>query len=174
MSAWNDDEPREHECPVPLEAEVAEFDVGGMFFSPAGRWETITGRSRWEHAPRIAVHTDRTGPDYAWTFWRFTKLAYLSSWRASRRPQVRVFEIGSTAIEAEVTDARSFGNGHTLLSAHQVRGAGWQVTDLSDGATVETMTVPNKARARAEVNRRARAHAKRLGVPLYRPEAGVR
>jgi hypothetical protein len=172
VNTW-DDEPREHECPTPLERPVDEFAVGGMFFSPAGRWETITEIApRAQYAYTDVVHTDRTGPDYAWTLRTSARLPYVPSWRAMAH-QVRVFDL-TIALDVEVTGARSFGHGHTLLTARQVRGAGWEITDRPDGATVETVPVPNKARARSEVNRRARAHAKRLGVPLYRPEAGAR
>src|SRR5262249_41293823 len=65
---YNNDE---HECPRPLEELAAEFDVGGMFLSPAGRWETIIDRPPFgDHPARISVYTDRTGPHYCWTFRR--------------------------------------------------------------------------------------------------------
>jgi hypothetical protein len=176
MTAWydNDIEVAEHECPTPLETPVGEFAVGDMFYSPAGRWETVTERTPFQEvSARIIVRTDRTGTGYAWTFWSSTKLPHLSGWRAATGAQVRVFELFSM-IDAEVTTARTACHGHTVVSARRVRGVGWEITDLVDGATVEVVSVPSKARARSEVTRRARAHAKRLGVPLCRLDtAGV-
>jgi hypothetical protein len=165
------DPPDEHECPQPLDELVEHFGVGGMFLSPAGRWETITDLSPFsEYSARVEVHTDRTGRDYCWQFWKSQKLPYLPSWRVSRPRYVVVFE--SSSLLAEVTDSpRSFGHGYHLVSATQQRGAGWAIADCPDGKTVETVTVPNKARARTEVKRRAQAHAKRLGVPMWHPPA---
>jgi hypothetical protein len=164
------DEHAEHECPRSLEQSVDEFDVGGMFLSPAGRWETITTRTPYaEYSARVTLHTDRTGPGYAWTFWRSVKFPYLPSWLARRPRHIIVFELTSI-IDVEVTDAFTYGHGHTLLTARPVRGAGWEITDQPHGTTIESVTVPSKARARSEVNRRARAHAKRLGLPVgYEP-----
>src|SRR5947208_2900221 len=112
MSYDNDFGP-EHECPRPLADEVDNFGTGGMFLSPAGRWETITDLSPFsEYSARVGVHTDRTGPDYCWQFWRSQKFPYVPSWLASRLRQVVVFEFG-THICAEVTDSpRSWGHGH--------------------------------------------------------------
>src|SRR5262249_48939575 len=108
---YNNDE---HECPRPLEELAAEFDVGGMVLSPAGRWETIIDRPPFgDHPARISVYTDRTGPHYCWTFRRSEKLPYLPSWLTSQHKHVKVFELGST-LAVEVTSARSFGHGHTL------------------------------------------------------------
>lgn len=77
-----------------------------------------------------------------------------------------VFDLGH-CIEAGITDsARYWASGHTLVTARMERGQGWQVSDCPDGRTPNTITLPSKAKARAEVNRRARAHAKRLGLPF--------
>lgn len=160
MSAQVDDE---HECPRPLEQPAGDFSVGGMFFSPAGRWETITDRSPHDQI-LVRLHTDRTGTGYCWQFWRVDRMPYLPSWTLTRR-QVAVHEV-STAMEVTVGDGARFGGGHVLITARQVRGQGWQIYDRPDGTTAEQVTVPSKARARGELTRRARAHAKRLGVPL--------
>ena len=163
-SAFHED--RKHECPVPLQRPVSEFDIGGMFFSPAGRWETITDRKPHDpHAARVTLHTDAAGVEYVWTLWSATRSPYLPSWHV-QPSRVAVFELGSSICAEVTTAAGRFADGHTLVSAHPVRGAGWQVTDQTGGSDVEHVTVPSKARARAEVNRRARAHAKRLRLPL--------
>jgi hypothetical protein len=168
MTVTYHDELTEHECPRALEQPAEEFAVGGMFLSPAGRWETITDRSPYaEYSARVTIRTDRTGDGYAWTFWRSTKFPYLPSWLTDQPTEIKAFEIGPM-IQVELTATRGWGHGYELLSAHQVRGAGWSITDRPDGVTVEQVTVANKARTRAEVNRRARAHARRLGVPLRR------
>ena len=163
------DPPEPHECPRPLEDEVDSFGVGGMFLSPAGRWETITTLAPFnEFSARVEVHTDRTGPDYCWQFWKSQKFPYLPSWKVNRPRYVVISD--SVHLLVEVTDSpRNWGHGHHLLSARQQRGAGWAITDCPDGKTVETVNVPNKARARTEVGRRARAHAKRLGIQVWTP-----
>jgi hypothetical protein len=43
---------------------------------------------------------------------------------------------------------------------------GWVIQDHPDGITDEQVTVDSRAKARTEVRRRARAHAKRLGLPV--------
>jgi hypothetical protein len=170
--SWRDyeNEQPEHECPTPLQREVAEFDAGGMFWSPAGRWETITDRSSYaETSAQVTITTGRTGSECSWTFWRSDKFPYLDGWKASQARYVVVRETHST-IEVSVGAQQGYGrDNHTLISAHQVRGTGWQIMDRPSGAgELEQVTVPNRARARSEVNRRARAHAKRLGVPVWR------
>jgi hypothetical protein len=169
-----DDEPREHECPRPLEEQVDEFDVGGMFLSPAGRWETIIDRTpHAERSARIVVHSSQAGREYCWTFWRSDKLPYLPAWQASQPRHVVVHETAHTLGVDVTAYPRSYTGGYSLLSAQQVRGTGWVITDVPDGKTVEYVTLPSKARARSEVTRRARAHAKRLGVPVWREPGEV-
>jgi hypothetical protein len=173
MSYDYDDEPREHECPRPLEEKAEEFAVGGVFFSPAGRWETITERSPFrEYSVRVMVHTDRTGPGYGWHFWGSTKLPYLPSWMVQRRTYVCISETTSI-MDVEVSESpRDWGHGYPLLTARMTRGEGWTISDTPDGQTVENVTVPNKARARTEVKRRATAHAKALGLKVWIDGAG--
>lgn len=155
----------EHECPVPLEYRVDAMDTGGMFFSPAGRWETITALT----SPSLAttrISTDRTGDGYGWVFWPSDKMPYLPFHRVDGTRYVVVAEYGGT-IEARIADdVRTHARGHVLVSAHMVRGDGWHISDRPGGGEVEQVTKPSKGTARAEVNRRARAHAKALGLPL--------
>jgi hypothetical protein len=169
-----DEQPAEHECPRPLVERAAEFAVGGMFLSPAGRWETIVDRSPdWANAPQIHLKTDRTGDGYAWIFWASDKMPYVPGWMVEAQRAVVVDEYGSI-IEAKVTEATGrsgYRDGHTLVSAHQVRGSGWQIMDRPTGGDLEQVEMPSKARARTEVARRAKAHAKALGIPVFRPEA---
>jgi hypothetical protein len=165
---WNDAdrEPVEHECPTPLERPADEWDIGGMVFTPAGRWETVTGRTpHTQVSAQVEVTTDRC----VWTFWRSDKAPYIDGWRTGRR-YVLVNE-GHSHMEVVVDAERGFGGrGHILVSARQIRGTGWQITDQPAGSgELEYATKPSKAAARAEMSRRARAHAKRLGVPLWRP-----
>jgi hypothetical protein len=170
------DEQPEHECPTPLERAVSEFRIGGVFWSPAGRWEVVKDHSdRSATSPQASIWTDKTGPDYAWAFWRSTKMPYLPDHEATRRRFVVVRE-SRDFIEVRVDESTRgfFGAGHTLLSAQAVRGSGWKVTDRPGGGAgdVEVVAVPSKARARTEVNRRARAHAKKLGLAVSLPEGG--
>lgn len=176
MSYLDDDsrEQDEHECPTPLERPVGEYDVGGMFFTPAGRWETITDRTPYsDPSAQIHIHTDRTGDGYAWIFWRSDRMPYVPSWVASRERGVVINEYGNV-IEASIANsvhARGYGSGHALVSAHMVRGSGWQIVDRPGGGDLEQVEVPSKARARTEVARRARVHAKALGLPVWREGA---
>ncbi len=152
----------EHECPTPLDRPVKEFNTGGQVFTPAGRWETIRNLSPECLALQVQVTTDRA----VWMWWGSDKLPYIPDYRASAEALVRVRE-GSMHIEVAVGTARSYGRGHVLAFARAVRGAGWEISDRPGGAgELENVTVPSKARARTEMNRRARAHAKRLGVRL--------
>jgi hypothetical protein len=159
----------EHECPIPLERSADEFDVGGMFWSPAARWERIVDTGdQGRYSFRITVTTDKT----VWTFTAGQKLPYLPQWRASERRYVVIHE-HSSSIDLSVGAEREWP-GHTLASAHQVRGEGWLVTDRpAGGGDLEMVTVASKAKARTELNRRARAHAQRLGLRVYRPEAST-
>lgn len=169
-----DDEPAElveHECPTPLERPVDEMDVTGVVFTPAGRWETITDRTpRGEIYAQVTVTTDRC----VWVFWRSHRLPYIDGWKVSQARYVRVNE-GVSHMEIAVGAERGFGpRGHVLASAQPIRGAGWRITDRpAGGGEPEDVTVESKAKARAELNRRARAHAKRLGMALWR-EGGAR
>jgi hypothetical protein len=166
--------PDEHECPTPLQRRVDEFDAGGMFWSPAGRWETIaeTGRAG-DSAIQVRITTDHTGQSYGWLFWPSDRMPYLPGYLADRHRGVVVGEYGNV-IEARISDTiylrRYTGGGHALVSAIQVRGRGWQIQDRPAGDTVEQASAPSKARARTEVTRRARAHAKALGLPLWKAE----
>ena len=167
-----EDEKPEHECPTPLEDQVDNFATGGMFLSPAGRWETITDLSPYSaYSARVEVHTDRTGPDYCWQFWKSDKFPYLPSYLVSRTRYVTISET-THHIAVEVSDSpRNWGHGYSLLTASMVRGEGWKLSDCPDGKTPEHVALDNRAKARSEVNRRARAHARRLGLTVYRPEA---
>jgi hypothetical protein len=166
MSYPYEAEDREHECPTPLAQPVADFDVGGMFFSPAGRWETIIDRSPREPlAFQVQLCGHLASRAYDWTFSQWTTLPYLPPSRRSGVARVAVFEL-ATSIDAEVTTQRRYAGGHTVVTARLLRGSGWEVTDMTGGTTPEHVTVPSKARARSEVNRRARAHAKRLDLPF--------
>jgi hypothetical protein len=168
MSYDYDDEPREHECPRPLEEKVESFSVGGMFISPAGRWERITALSpASEYSSRLEIHTDKTGDGYCWQLWGTRKLPYVPGFYLDSKYVVAVSEVGSSVLVEATDHPRAWGDGHHLLSAQQVRGEGWRIVDCPDGKTVETATVDSKAKARTEVNRRAKAHAKRLGLPVW-------
>jgi hypothetical protein len=161
-----DDQPREHECPTPLERPAKEFDLGGMVFTPAGRWETISDLAgREDYSLRFTVHTDRA----TWTFWPSDKLPYLGPIYAGGARAVRLYE-HSHHIEVNVGLDEGYGRGHVLVTAQQVRGKGWAISDQAGGVAVEQITVESKAKARAEVNRRARAHAKRLGLKVWHNE----
>lgn len=171
MSAYDYDDQPEHECPTALERKVAEMDVTGLLFTPAGRWETIVDRTpHGEIHARVTITTDRG----VWQFWRSDKHPYIDGWKVNQPRYVLVNE-GVSHLEVVVAAGRGFGpRGHVLTSAHQVRGTGWVIQDQPAGAgDVEAITVESKAKARAEMNRRARAHSKRLGVPLQR-EGGAR
>lgn len=152
----------EHECPTPLAWPAEDFGTGGQFFSPAGRWERIASVS-YPSPVRLVVNTDRTAPGYGWQFWPSDKFPYIPADLTDSPRPVLVSEFG-THILAGFTTGGLHGCGHTLVHAIQVRGTGWIVSDRPDGITLETVTVASKARARAEVTRRARAHAKRLGL----------
>lgn len=162
--------PAEHECPTPLQRRVEEFTPGGMFFSPAGRWETITDTTG---SLQVRISTDRTGDGYGWVFWSTDRLPYLPSYLADGRRGVMVCEFGSL-IEARITDSltRRYhyhdASFRVLISARQVRGTGWIINDRPTGGEVEEISKPSKATARTEVNRRARAHAKALGLPMWK------
>lgn len=162
-----ENEQPEHECPTALERPVDEFDAGGQFWSPAGRWETITHRSR-DSRIQVTVTTDRC----VWVFWPSDKFPYLDGWKAGQTRYVLVNE-GHSHLELVVANRPGYGSrGHVLASAQQVRGTGWQIQDRPNGAgELEYVTVDSRAKARAEVNRRARAHAKRLGLTVWKPEA---
>src|SRR6266545_2761795 len=135
-----------------------------MFFSPAGRWETVIDRGPHEPlAFQVRLTGEAAGRAFDWTFPRWTEFPYLPPWRV-QKPRVAVFELTSV-IDAEVTVDRHYAGGHTVVTARLVRGTGWEITDMAGGTTPEHATVPSRARARSEVNRRARAHAKRLGSP---------
>lgn len=169
---YDDDQAEhEHECPTALERSVDEMDVTGLVFTPAARWETITDRTPHDeiHA-QVTVTTDRC----VWVFWRWDKLPYIDGWKVRQARYVRVNE-GHSHMEIAVGAERGFGpRGHVLASAQQVRGTGWVIADRpAGGGEVEHVTVESKAKARAELNRRARAHAKRLGLPVWR-EGGER
>lgn len=170
MSFRDDDytEPAEHECPTALERPAAEFNLGGVFWSPAGRWETIQDLAgRADYSAQVTIHTDRC----TWTFWRSNKYPYADGWKL-QPGHVSVLEAHSSYMEIVIGSAGQrtiFGRGHVLASARQVRGTGWEITDRSDGGPGEPERVikSSKAAARAEMNRRARAHAKRLGVQVH-------
>ncbi|MET7399152.1 hypothetical protein ABZS66_37290 [Dactylosporangium sp. NPDC005572] len=161
----------EHECPTALERKVDEMGAGGLVFTPAGRWETIVERTpHGEIHARVTLTTDRC----VWQFWRSDKHPYIDGWKASP-PRFVVVNEGVSHLEVAVAARPGFGpRGHVLASAHQVRGAGWKIQDQpGGGGDVECVTVESKAKARSEMNRRARAHAKRIGVSLWR-EGGAR
>lgn len=161
-------EPAEHECPTALERPASEWDIGGSVFTPAGRWETIVDRTPHAHC---AAHVDVTTDRCVWRFWPSDKAPYLDNWRAGQSRGVRIDE-GHSHLEVVVGAERGFGGrGHVLAFAKQVRGTGWQIADHpAGGGELEYATKASKAAARAEMNRRARAHAKRLGVPLWQPD----
>jgi hypothetical protein len=167
---------REHECPQALEHEVGQFSIGGQFLSPAGRWETVTDCTPRAHQSLVIhVWTDQTGPDYAWQLWRTDKLPYIPDRDAGGQMYVVVRE-SAHFIQACVSDSvRPFGSGHQLLFAQQIRGEGWKVTDRPNGQDPEQVVCASKATARTDVGRRARAHAKHLGLTvLTAAKAGVR
>lgn len=171
MTAYEYDDQPEHECPTALERKVDEMNMAGLIFTPAGRWETIVGWTpHGEIHARVTVTTDRC----VWQFWRSDKHPYIDGWKAGQQRYVLVNE-GVSHLEVAVGTRPGFGpRGHVLTSAQQVRGTGWQIQDQPDGAgAVEYVTAGSKAKARAEMNRRARAHAKRLGISLWR-EGGTR
>ncbi|MGI5179529.1 hypothetical protein ACQEVZ_24680 [Dactylosporangium sp. CA-152071] len=167
MSGYDDE--AEHECPTALEWKVDEMHAPGLIFTPAGRWETIVSRTpHGEIHAQVTVTTDRC----VWRFWRSDKHPYVDGWKAQQQRCVVVNE-GVSHMEVVVATGRGYSaRGHVLASAHQVRGAGWQIQDQPSGAgDVECVTVASKAKARSEMNRRARAHAKRVGLPVWRDDA---
>lgn len=150
-----------HECPTPLRARAGEFDVGGMVFTPAGRWEHITDVDRSGFASVVVV-TDRA----VWRFWPSEQLPYLARWEAHTEPGPRVVVDETThTITVEVRRHHG-GRGHVLATATQARGQGWVIQDRPDGATDDQVVIDTRAKARTEIRRRARAHAQRLGLPL--------
>jgi hypothetical protein len=163
VSYLDETEQADHECPTALERPVKEFDVGGQVFTPAGRWETITDLDGGATSLLVQVFTDRA----AWQWWGSDRLPYMPDYRVTSPAAVRVFETAHS-FEVSVGAARTnYGRGHVLLGAYHVRGTGWQIQDRPAGVgELEHLVLPSKARARTEVNRRARAHAKRLGIPL--------
>jgi len=166
---WIDErEPVEHECPQPLRARVDVFAVGGMVFTPAERWETVTEVDSTPVAAVVVVvvRTDRA----VWRFWPSDKLPYLPSWEARTDPGARVIvDEGPSRIAVEVVQRN--GQGHVLLTAMRGRGVGWVIQDYPDALSSEQVTVESRAKARSEIRRRARAHGKRLGLPF---EPGTR
>lgn len=163
----------EHECPVPLERPVREWGPGGQLWSPAGRWETIVAVDTRRSGTQTLIYTDKTGNAYAWSFWPSDKMPYLPAYTVTLPPaEVMVVEVGhhlEAVVASSIADAR-WARGHVLVSAQLVRGSGWLIQDKSNGADFDQITVESKAKARAEVNRRARAHAKALGVPFHREQ----
>lgn len=169
MSYLDEDQAAEHECPTALERPASDFSEGGMFWSPAGRWETVTDTAgRSDYSPMVTVHTDRC----TWQFWRSDKHPYIDGWKLNRDRHVLVNE-GVSHLEVVVASRPGYGSrGHVLASARQVRGTGWEITDRPDPVgDVEQITMGSKAKARAEMNRRARAHAKRIGIKVWQPSS---
>jgi hypothetical protein len=168
VSYLDDDQATEHECPTALERKVDEFDDGGQFWSQAGRWETIVDRSR-DSRIQITLTTDRC----VWVFWPSDRFPYLDGWKAGQPRYVFVNE-GASHLEIVVANRPGYcSGGHTLASAHQIRGTGWQIQDRpTGGGDIEFVTVESRAKARSEMNRRARAHAKRIGLPVWSDKTG--
>jgi hypothetical protein len=167
-ATWADTEMRdqvEHECPQPLRYRAEEFAIGGMVYTPAGRWETVAeatvNRSSW----RVVVRTDRA----TWRFAPAAELPYLPPYLVgfgADPVRVVVNETDSTIV-VYVTRGRGFYRDHVLITAARAKG-GWQIVDHPDGAASEQLGVDSRAKARTEIRRRAKAHAKRLGLP-YAP-----
>jgi hypothetical protein len=130
-----------------------------MVFTPAGRWETVTDVDRHSVAA-VMVHTDRA----VWRFWPSDQLPYLPAWHTEPGARVVVDE-STTTIAVEVRRLRG-GRGHSLLLAIRGKGVGWVIQDHPDGLVYEEVRVDSRAKARTEVRRRARLHAKRLGLPV--------
>jgi hypothetical protein len=164
-------EQAEHECPRPMAERVDEFTVGGMVFAPSGRWERVLAID--PHDPVSMTRTVRT--DRAvWTLRPSTSLPYLPAWEAGRASVVAVLETDSTLTVEVAREGYGPGQGHQLVSAIRSRGAGWLIWDRPDGATSEQVSVSSRAKARTEVRRRAKAHAKRLGLSLAPNDGGER
>jgi hypothetical protein len=151
-----------------LERRADSIRPGDEVFTPAGRWETVTGvdRDSW----RIALHTACGRRSFTWRFGGHTTLPVLRSWPRPEAVAVRLWEANGAglreviaAVASRATSAAVIDGHHLVHARWQGRGRGWAVYDL---VTDETVTLGvSKAEAFAEVKRLARVHAKALGMP---------
>jgi hypothetical protein len=155
-------------APETLEHRAEDIYTNDQVFTPAGRWETVTGVDHL--TGRVDVRTAVGRRECTWRFRSYTKVPVLRSWRTPERPVVRLSETSGgsfrevlAAVAANDRRTAAIDGHHLAYARWQGRGCGWAVYDLTTDATV-TLGV-SKAEAVAEVKRLARQHAKALGLP---------
>ena len=141
---------------------VREIQVGDEIYTVAGRWERVTALEEASYQTR--VHTDRTGPAYAWAL-RNSDLMEVVRRRPEQPAAVRIL---STRVGIHAYIGRPvFGvDSYPLVWAVPQPGRGWQVNHRPAGRDQETTQVADKRAADRLVRQHARAHAQLLGLQL--------
>jgi len=150
-------------------ARVGELNVGDQWFTPAGRWETVTDVDPGLTGLTVRVATDRLPASYTWSLWASREVSAVPAGEVMQRSVVVNQTRGH--IWADLTaDASGLGRDRGsvgLVGAHHLGpGQGWQVVDTPGGGEQVVSSVDSKAAARTAVTRAAQAHATSLGVPF--------
>lgn len=157
------------------EVRIDDLRAGDQVFSPAGRWETVWSVVFEPSSYLVRLYTDRTGSDYSWTLERHQELTTVTAARVRVIPTVRVRNSSHNVVAYIATDdfLRGFGM-VTLADASPLgRGRGWEIRDRPTGGEITVTVVASKAAAVSLVRAAARAHAKALGLSVYRPANGA-
>ncbi len=139
---------------------VDELGVGSRWWTPAGRWETVTGITH-DGGYTSRVETAELAAGHAWSMSKYRIVASISAYELPR--QVVVCMTHST-ITAYITSGGS--HEHDLAQATAVRGSGWLLWDRPTGGDTVQEQIASKASARSAIVRRAKAHAKALKLPF--------
>jgi hypothetical protein len=160
---------------------VSELNLGWMLWTPAGRLEKIT-RMEPENPDfnlnwwwRIwTEETEKADPNWSWRL-KAGDRVYAVRPNPLYKPHLRFVDLGDRAsatmhiVPAVGYDIPDFSI--TLVQAQRhSQGPGWKVADRPDGGDLVVSEHPDKAKARAELIKAGRRHAKILGLPLYKEE----
>lgn len=156
---------------------VVELDPGWMFWTPAGRLETVermepTDRSEWQWR----IWTKETGPDWSWRR-QATDRVHAIAPTPVYGPHLRLVDLPRAARGASMHIVPAAGLqlvpdfSLTLVRAQYLgAGLGWTMADRPDGGDEVTTAYTTKAKTRAAMLGAGRHHAKILKLKLYKEE----
>jgi hypothetical protein len=166
MNAFDFDPDRP--CPT---YRVDALNLGDQIWSPASRWETVTGLDAPRPGAVTRVNTDLTGPDYGWALpnWREIPVLPVAHPRGTSAVWIQAMRDRVLAFVGTVPEYHRNVNAPIVAQAIFFgRGRGWEIVNRPDGGESTRETVASKATAVAAVRRSAKAHAKALRLPMGR------